>query len=521
MAQMIRRAILATGLAGALLAAGCGPSSSLARVLPGPSGRVNPIYDVAIEYPDTEIILGGLTYRGLAIDLEIEFADPTLRDADPLYSAEARILEIRGGGAPLPFELAGPLDIEGTLRDDTLATGPFGPIRLGTAGLFPDLTGVLADGRRRVAGDAALHGTAERGTFTAVKRRRYLVAGTSFDAFGKVSEISVRFDTRFDVRHDLELTSSDPIARVEDGLPLIVNRYSFDNLQALDPAGFGTTFERSVGNGANPHDVVVLSPAAAGVPAAADDHPGFAFVTRYEPPFDDVAVLDLDTGDVVDQIDLRPYATNADATPRADQIALHDGLLWVTLQDATIGFREFRTGRMAVIDPMARRVVDVIDLPGQNPFESLAWLQATGLFYVNLGGIFPGLNPQALTGGIATIDPETRTAALLVDDDLLGGNVAAVAVHSASRGFCVVSDSVFHNAVRAFDPTTGAIGATLYESASLIAAIETDGDGYLLVAETDYFEPRILVFDAATGLPVISLAARLAPLSIAILTRSL
>lgn len=516
------RAIAIIAVAAAVASAGCGANGSLARILPGPSGRLNPIYDVAVEYPSTEIIIGGLTYRGLAIDLEIEFGDPTVRDADPLFTAEARVVAVRAGGVAQPFDLEGPLDIEGTIRDDAVASGPFGPIRVGTAGLFPDLTGTLAAGRRRIEGTAGLYGTGERGTFVAVKRRRYLVAGTDYQSFGKVSEISVRFDARFNIRYDLELISSDPIARVEDGRPFILNRLSFDNIQGLDAGGsFRTTFEHSLGNGANPHDAVLLSPAEAGVPEAADDHPGFAFVTRFEPPYDDVAVVDLESGELVDRIDLRPFARNPDGTPRPDQILFHDGLLWVTLLDADRGFRTFANGRVVILDPAARRVVDLIDLDGQNPFESMTFLPATGLIYLNLAGLFPGINKQSLSGGVFTIDPETRASDLLVDDDLLGGNVAAVAIHSATRGFSVVSDSAYRNSVRAFDPTTGEPGATIYSSDDLIAAIETDGDGYLLVAETNYFEPRVLIFDAETGLPVATLPARLAPLSIAILTRSL
>jgi hypothetical protein len=514
-------ALLGAAALAAAATAGCGSGAGLARILPGPSGRLNPIYDFAIEYPDTQIILGGLTYRGLAIDLEIEFADPTVRDEDPVFIAEARILEVRAGGLPQPFAVDGALDVEGTIHDDAVATGFFGPIRVGTAGLLLDLAGRLDAGRRRITGEAALHGVADRGAFLAVKRRRYLVAGTDFQAFGKASVVSVRFDTRFGVRHDVEIISGDPVARVSDGRPIIVNRFTFDNLQGLDPGDFTTVFEHSAGNGANPHDAAILPPAAAGAPEAGGGHPGFAFVTRYEPPYDDVAVLDLESGAVVDRIDLRPFARNRDATPRADQILVHDGLLWVTLQDVDRSFTAFQNGRVALIDPVARRAVDVIDLDGQNPFEALLYAGDTGLIYVGLAGIFPGLQQQALTGGISVIDPETRAARLLLDDDLLGGNVTAVAVHSAERGFCVVSDASFRNSLRTFDAATGEPGAVLYETANLIAAIAADGDGYLLAAEINFFEPRLLVFDAGTTLPVASLPARLPPLSIAILTRSL
>ncbi|MGH9798636.1 MAG: hypothetical protein ACRD5D_10820, partial [Candidatus Polarisedimenticolia bacterium] len=379
----------------------------------------------------------------------------------------------------------------------------------------------LMDGRRRVAGETVLQGSGERGSFLAVKRRRYLVAATDFMEFGRASLVSVRYDTRFSIEEGPDVVSSDPVARMEDGRPLVVNRLGSDNVQGLDPFSFATVFEYSVGNGANPHDAVILRPAAAGAPDAGADHPGFAFVTRYGPDFSDVAVLDLESGDVAGGIDLRPYAMNPDGTPRPDQILEHDGLLFVTLLDVDRSFTRYGTGRMVVIDPVARAVIDVFDLPGQNPFETLFFSGATGGIVLNLAGIFPGLLPQALTGGVVTIDPESRTAALLVDDDRLGGNVAGVAVHSAERGWCVVSDAAYRNAVKGFDPASGEVLETIHDSPNLISALETDGDGYLIVAENDFFEPRLLIFDAATGGRVATLPLRLAPLSLAILTRSL
>ncbi len=514
--------LLAALLAPAALAGlACGGATLVALSLPGAGAeRLDPIYDATVTYPDTTLIIGGLPYRGLEIELEIEFTDATLRDDDPVYLARARVETLRAGGVAQGFEIEGPLDIEGTVSDGTLATGFFGPLRVGNAVLLLDLTGELRDGARRVAGSASLFGTADPGWFVAVKRRRYLVAGTDRLAIGKVSVVSVRYDTRFAVEDDLEVTSSDPMTRVEDGRPFVINRLSFDNLQGLDPfAAFATSFQHSTGNGSNPHDAVLLPPGEAGSDPAG---PGLAFVTRYEPPFNDVAVMDLEDGAIVDRIDLTPYARNADHLPRADQALLHDGLIYVTLEDANRSFTEFMNGRVVVIDPVARQVVDVIDLAGQNPFEALTFLPETGLIYVGLAGIFRGLNPQALTGGIEAIDPAARRSlGLVVNDDDLGGNVAAVAVHSATRGYCVVTDANFRNFVKAFDPTTGEVLGTVFDSANQIADIAVDGDGYLLIGENDFLEPRIIVLDAATGSFVTSLPVRLPPFSFAILTRSL
>ena len=512
--------------AGLLLpAGGCGPQGGSLRPLPGPTGRMNPIYDALAVFPDTAIIAGGLTYRGLEIDLEIEFDDPTVRDEDPFYTAEARVVAFLAGGVAQRFVVPRALRIEGTLSDDVLRTGLFGPIQVGTASLLLELTGALRDGARRASGDAALFGLPDDGGFTAVKRRRYLVAGTDLMTIGQVSVIDVRYDARFGVAGELEVVSSDPVARVEDGRPFVVNRYTFDNVQGLDARrGFRTAFQHSTGNGSNPHDLVVLPASQGGtpdgVPSAAG--PGLALVTRYEPPFNDLAFLDLADGALVARVDLAPYARNRDGLPRADQAALVGGLVYVTLQDVDRAFTRFETGRVAVIDPVRRAVVDVIDLSGQNPFEAMVFSEATGLIYVGMAGIFPGLQAQALTGGVEAIDPAgRRSLGLVVDDDDLGGNVSHVAIHSATRGYCVVTDAAFRNFVRAFDPSTGEVLGTIYETHDRIAALLADGDGYLLVADASFSIPRVIVFDAVTGAPVTSLTARVPPFSIAILTRGL
>ena len=508
-----------------LIGAGCGGGApSRARILPGPAERINPIYDAMAVYSNTTLIINGMSYQGIELDLELEFDDATLRDDDPLFTAEARVVSLTAGGVPQHFVLHGPLWIEGTLEGNRFNTGLFGPILIGTASLLPQLTGTVDETAGRITGDATLFGIADAGFFTAVKQRRYLLSGTDLQTFGKVSVITVRYDNRFGIEDNLAITSSDPVARVEDDRAFIINRFSFDNLQGLDPtARFDTSFEYSTGNGANPHDMVVLPAPDGGTPSGVPslDGAGLAFVTRYEPPFNDVALLDLDEGEIVDTIDLTPYALNPDGLPRADQAILHDGLIWVTIQDANARFTEFMTGRVVVIDPVLRAVIDVIDLEGQNPFESLLYSEATGFLYVGMAGIFAGVADRALTGGVEAIDPKARRSlGLVVDDDDLGGNVSAIAIHSATLGYAVVTDESFRNSVRAFDPSTGVVLGSVLEGFDRIAALELDGDGYLFIAE-GFFTPRLIVMEAATARVVATLPLALPPFSLAILTRGL
>jgi len=506
--------------------AGCGGGGGISgpKFLPGPSDRVNPIYDALVNYPDTTLIINGMSYKGIELELEIEFDEPTVRDVDPLFTAEARVTSLRAGGVSQHYVVQGPLRIEGSLDGDAFTTGLFGGIQVGTANLLPDLTGLLEATRSRIDGDATLFGLANNGIFTAIKRRRYLMTGTDLLSIGKVSVISVRYGNRFSIENDLAVVSSDPVARVEDGMPIIVNRFSFDTLQGFDPLSrFATSFEYSMGSGSNPHDMVIL-PARDG--GTRDGRPsstgaGLAFVTRYEPPFNDVAIVDLEDGAIIDTIDLVPYALGPDHLPRADQALLLDGLIYVTLQDANARFTEFMTARVIVIDPVLRAVVDVIDLDGQNPLESFVHLEATGLLYAGMAGIYEGLADRALTGGVEAIDPVgRRSLGIVVDDDDLGGNVGAIAIHSATLGYAVVTNELFRSSVRAFDPSTGAVGATVLGDVDRVASLELDGDGYLLIAE-GYFAPRLIVLDASTGQLVTTMPLSLPPFSIAILTRGL
>jgi len=120
------------------------------------------------------------------------------------------------------------------------------------------------------------------------------------------------------------------------------------------------------------------------------------------------------------------------------------------------------------------------------------------------------------------IDPATRRSrGLLVDDDDLGGNVSALAIASATRGYAVISDASFHTSIKQFDVTTGAVLGTIYDTSDLLSSMIDDGDGYLLVAERSGFAPRLLIFDGADGRPLAAIPLAIPPLSLAILTRSL
>jgi hypothetical protein len=279
--------------------------------------------------------------------------------------------------------------------------------------------------------------------------------------------------------------STDPVLRRTGRSIFAVNRLSFDNLQRLDPdRDFETAWQRGVGVGANPHDVLLL----------ADDK---AYATRYEPPFNDVVVFDPHNGALQASIVLEPVAENRDRTPRADRLIAVDGEVFVAVQDIDRTFTRYGDGKLAVIDPTLDEVVGVIPLGGKNPgeIEILRDDDGRASLWVALGGVFPGLLPQELSGGVVVVDTVNRVVeSLVLDDDDAGGNIAGLAVHSDRLAYVIVSDSEFRNRVVAFDPQRGEVLRTVWDTSEFIPEIELDGRGILAVPDRSFQQPRLCLY---------------------------
>jgi len=495
----------------ALLGTGCGSDFNFGSGKRAAS-PIAAVYDLEALYPGLEF--PDLNATGLELDLEVEF-EPPLPGAPPgEITGEARILEARVGGVVRTFDPNSPMPVAGTLRGETLDLFPFGPVTIGMLALYVELHGTLSPEGRTITGLARLSNMVDEGAWEGIRQRSYLVAASDFGINGTATIITVRFggtpDVSFEVRRDAELISGDPVAASSGDLPFIVNRLSNDNVQVLDrDRDFLTALQFSTGNGSNPHDALLAAP-------------GRLYVTRYEPAFDDVLVADPNTGDVLGRIPLAAWATNASATARPDRIVQAGGHVLVTMQNIDSSFRDYGPGLAAFIDPADDSVISVLTLAGQNPFGPPSVHPATGEVYLADAGIFPGLLPRSLSGGIEVIDPVTMTSlGLLVDDDDAGGNISGVAVAGEDIGYMVVVTDTGSNSLVAFHPATGAIGNVLLSTSAFIPEIRYDGDGYLLVAEHDTNNPGLRVLDAATGTGVVRIPLSLPPVSVAILTRDL
>jgi hypothetical protein len=240
-------------------------------------------------------------------------------------------------GTARAFSAASPLACSGAASGADWSVDSFGPIEIGsasqgTASVMLSLAGALSADGRAIDGAALVTSSGETGTFHAVKQRRYLVAATDFGVTGTASLVKVRFNTTFVVQRDLEAISGDPVARASGSGLYIVNRFFFDNIQSLDPgSGFKTALQFSTGNGSNPHDVLQVD----------TDR---LYVTRYEPPYNDVLIAERATGRHLGFIDLSPLASNSTGTPRADGLAMTGGLVFVGLQNIDASFLDYGPG---------------------------------------------------------------------------------------------------------------------------------------------------------------------------------
>jgi hypothetical protein len=441
-----------------------------------PAEPLGPVYDVEVSLP--HLFVPEVQAAGLDLELRMDLEAAGLGIHDARYAV---VLATAGTGQAVEVEdLGGRTTV--TVTPDSWTTGRIGPLKAGTLLFEMLLDGLPERGGRYVSGEAWESQTALSGPFRGWSRHRFLVATTDFSAAGRVTEVALVKESLIQVRHNLAPVSPDPFLRRSGGALFAVNRFSFDNVQRLDPQrNFATAWQGSMGAGANPHDVSLLPD-------------GRLYVSRYEPPFNDVAVVGGETGEILESVALDALAENPDGSPRADHVRRVAGTVFVGLQDVDRTFTHYGEGKLAVIDPGLDAVVGTIPLGGKNPgtIEALVGADGRTRLYVALAGIYPGLLPQELSGGVVVVDVANRAVErLALDDDDAGGNIGALAMVSERLGYVVVSDASYGNHVLAFDPLDGSILREVIATPNFIAEIEADTGGILAIPDTDFSRPRL------------------------------
>lgn len=294
---------------------------------------------------------------------------------------------------------------------------------------------------------------------------------------------------------DVASVHKDARARWHGGLIYVLNRFGADNVQILNPAtGYSTVRQFSVGNGANPSDIVVVSPTKAYV--SAYDR---AQLQKWNPA----------TGANLGSIDLSAFA-DADGLPEADHMARFGRWLFVALQrlDRTQGFIPTDSSLVVVIDTATDTIVDVNpSLPGTqaivlartNPVTAFAWDPIGRRFYLGCVGAY-----GVLDGGIVRIDPATFTdAGVAITEAALQGDVSDIEWHTASHGYAIVSDTNFNTSLVTWNPTTGARLVPLFTPGGFgLADCAINDRGELYVCDNSFVVQGIRIFSTATDLQI-------------------
>lgn len=275
-----------------------------------------------------------------------------------------------------------------------------------------------------------------------------------------------------DVARNILRLHGDAVIRHQGDTLYVLNRLGADNVQALDPESLSTRWQCSVGNGTNPHDIVVVAPDK-------------AYVTLYETPR--LLIVDPSTNERCDgfvrgEIDLGAFA-DADGIPEMDQMALRGDRLYVSLQrlDRPNVFRPTDASVLAVVDVNTDELVDAepsspgidpIRLSGTNPFsESQGLTPRPGddrILVVQVGDL-----SILGDGGVEFVDPATnRAEGFFVTEEDLGGNITDVVWVDERRAYAVLFAFDGTNRVVRFDPSTGELGRSLLVSDEYLVDVD-------------------------------------------------
>ncbi len=282
--------------------------------------------------------------------------------------------------------------------------------------------------------------------------------------------------------------SSDAAAQVFGPRVYVINRFGFDNIQVLDAQfGYTTMTQVSVGNGSNPQDIAVYKGPK-------------AFVSRLGNSA--LWIGNPFTLTTLAEIDLSPYA-DADGNPEAAKMVLVDNRLFVALQMLDPLWSPTAKSSIAVIDTDNNTLVTVIDLATTNPFSRLIYNPGDSKIYVGCSGGFQSWGFPAGDGGVETITIDTvndvyTPNGIVVGEIALGGDINHLAVVSSTQAYALVSDVTFQNHLVKFNPQTGVVDPPMLSTFNWIADMVLDSSGYLYLADRDFTNPGVQIWDTAT-----------------------
>lgn len=289
---------------------------------------------------------------------------------------------------------------------------------------------------------------------------------------------------------DVASPGSDASLRFWGDRLYVVNRFGGDNVQVVNPATYATTFQFSVGNGSNPHDIAFASATK-------------AYVTRFESA--DLWIVNPQTGAHTGTISLAPFA-DGDGIPEMDRLMMVGPLLFVSLEriDRPGGYVPDDTALVAVIDTRADTLVDcdpakpgrqAIRLQLANPVTTFQFDRASSRLLIGCVGRY-----GALDGGIEWIDPvNLASAGVAITETTLGGDVGDIVWNDAQKSYAIVADLAGNTSLVRWSAASGALLGTVWAPGGYsLSDAELNDRGELWVCRSSFSGSALRVYSVAT-----------------------
>jgi len=281
--------------------------------------------------------------------------------------------------------------------------------------------------------------------------------------------------------------SHDNVAKTDGDYLYILERYGSDAISKYDPSLISEgshIYQYSLGEGANPHDIVFFD--------------SKAYLLLYGS--DRIWVVDPNAADKTSfklgEIDISQWA-DADGSPEAHMGFVYNGMVYVVLQMYDLTTYSAGTPVLIIIDPATDTVMDMdrntdgiqgVDLIVKNVDMGSV---LNNILY--LGGTTYGVSDE----GVMKVDlnDPVNTQRKIISEAEAGGYVAGVEVFNINLACIYMYDENYNRVPRLFDPVTGSLG-------NILPAPDAGGGmvlvgNYLYVGVSEFSNPGMYVVDPA------------------------
>lgn len=281
----------------------------------------------------------------------------------------------------------------------------------------------------------------------------------------------------------------DAYAKTDGDYLYIIEAMGADNIIKYDPSEISEgkeIYQYSVGENANPHDIVFVG--------------SKAYVILYGS--DKIWIVNPNAADEASfktgEIDISAWA-DTDGSPDAHLAFVYDGMVYVVLQMYDLTSWTYGTPVLIKIDPATDTIVDMdsttegiqgVELIIKNPQKGT--LLGSALY---LGGTTYGTSDEGVM--VVDLNDPAGSQVKLISEETAGGNVGGVNVFSEDYGIVYVFDANWNVIPYSFNPQDGALGEAL--------PVPDAGGGVVMVNDSlyvgsrDYSGPGMYIVDPVSN----------------------